>query len=135
MHITTQRQLISCIKNANKQVNVIRHDHKAIYRRKTAPFRGKANYHGGKSPRNLIGDQIAWPTLRILRRLDLLGNLRKGQEAGKPLERNHVEVGLLVIKALQPLHGGLLADNATQRGGWHNTLIRTAHSRSLIHFF
>ena len=55
----------------------------------------------------LVGDEIARSSLCVFWRLLHLRNLAKWPQAFPAFQRHHVEIGPLVIKALQPLHGGL----------------------------
>ena len=86
---------------------MIGHHDEAVNRPKPPPLRMKLANHPRKRRRQLIGNQIPHPPLRIFRRLLLLRNLAKRPQALDPLQRHHVEVGLRIIEPLQPLHGGL----------------------------
>ena len=85
---------------------MIGHHDEAVNRPKPPPLRMKLANHPRKCRRQLIGNQIPHPPLRIARRLLFLRNLAKRPQPLHPLQRHHVEIGFRVIEPLQPLHGG-----------------------------
>ena len=83
---------------------MIRHHDEAFNRRNAAPLAGESADRPRKSSRNFIGDEIPRQAPRILWRICLLRNLRKGGKAGPALERDHVEKWPPVIEALEARH-------------------------------
>ncbi len=120
VNVAPQRHLIARILDANEQVNVIGHDHKAIYRPKPPPLRGEFANHPRECLCDFIFNKAALPPLRVLRcrpvlrrrprpvpplRLRLIRNLREGRQLRQPLQRHHIKKWPLVVKSSQTMHG------------------------------